>query len=77
MLRRTMTKEALIENGFKYIGEINGFECVAKEIDDCEGEFAYHLINKDGRTIFQFAQTSSLDTVKTLNFIANRLFNLN
>lgn len=67
------TKEKLLTKGFVSIGEINGYECLAKKLED-EGGFAYHLIGRNGRAIHQFAQTSNVNDVSTLNFIVDSLF---
>lgn len=70
------TLEELLEVGFVVTHEDKNFIWVAREIKDCEGEFAYQMVDKEkNEAIFAYAQTSSLREVELLNKISTKLYN--
>ncbi|MED1789047.1 hypothetical protein P4V47_16410 [Brevibacillus laterosporus] len=66
------TRESLLEKGFMSVGALNGCEYLAKKLD--HNGFAYFIIAPNGEVMSELAQTSSIEQVKTLNVIKEKLY---
>jgi len=62
----------LTEKGFINVGEVDGFQVMAKRTD-VEGEFVYHLLIND-QTIWAFPKNSSLSEILILMSIKEALY---
>lgn len=68
------TKEELLEIGFIEMGVINRAEYMAKVIDTGDKDaFAYHML-VDGKTVWDFPQTTNWREVSLLASIHQKLF---
>lgn len=64
------TKNELLQKGFEVIGNIDGYEWMARKTED--GEVLYHVL-KDDVSIYQRPQSLSPDQIKGAVLIAQKM----
>lgn len=63
------TKEELLQKGFEVVGNVGGYEWMARKTE--HEEVLYHVL-KDGVSLYQFPQSLSVNQIKGTQLISEK-----
>jgi hypothetical protein len=75
-MSNVVTKDSLIEKGFKSAGKVGDLEYMCDFISGCDGEFRYYTVKENGIATSDIPNFSTLTEVEALNRMKNVLFHI-